>query len=234
MLLKPSKMKRFILFLSASVILGFSQCTRDTLSVDEQEKYFPLQVGLFWTYTIDEIRYSPVHPPESLSYQLKYEIIESFINGEGVEAFVIYVSTRQTSSLPWIYQKTLSAYMKPQYAVVTEPNGSFIKLQYPLRAKSTWDGNKLNVLDTDQYTIEGVDVDFVTGDSNFSKCVVVNQSDEQSLLFKDIRKEVYSWNVGLVFKESTVVEFNTSNGLPGTEIVGGFYWKQVLLDHGGS
>ena len=214
------------------LFLCLFSCTDNAVEVLRQADYFPLSIGHYWIYEIDEIRYSEFNPPEVFHYELKSEIVDSFINGEGIETYVIYRSTRNSSLESWAYKQTWTAYSTEQYSVENEANVSFIKLLFPLVKNSAWNGNKLNSLGEEIYQVENiVDEYFVDGNTTFAKSVVINQNDENSLLFSDERSEVYSFKIGLVYKESRVVEFNVINGVPTSQIIGGYYWKQVLKEY---
>jgi len=224
--------KRF-LFLAMALAALNTSCSDDQLYFPSTEEYYPLSVGVYQVYDVEEIRYSAFAPPEVNNYQLRHEIVDFFENGEGAKSYVIHRSTRQVDETNWTYLNTWSAYINGQYVVVQEENVKLVKLIAPMQVNNRWNGNKFNAFGEDLYTFKSIGNKF-TVDQNraFENTVVVNQSDERTLLFVDERKEVYGYGVGLAFKESTVIQFTTSGGLPGTQIIGGFYWKQILMEYG--
>lgn len=197
------------------------------------DDFFPLTVGMYQVYDVQEIKYSAFTSPEQSNYQLRQEIVDFFTNGEGSTTYVIHRSTRQQETEDWTYLNTWSAYRSGHYVVVQEENVKFVKLIAPMQVDAYWNGNLFNTLGEDDYRIESIGKTFsLLQDVSFDNTVVVNQNDERTLLFEDERKEVYAFGVGLAFKESNVIQFSTSGGLPGTDIIGGYYWKQVLTEYG--
>jgi len=224
-------LRRFIVY-TLGVLLAGGCGEVDPVEIS-QEEFFSLSVGDYFIYEIEEIQYSAFNPPVSLEYELRVDVVDSFINSEESTSFVISRSIRPNENDPWIYEDTWSTYFNGQVSIVNEGNIAYAKLQLPLAVGSSWDGNKFNILPEDLYRIESLNEPFsVSPEVTFENCAVINQSDERNLLFIDERVEVYAFNIGLVYKESNVVEFNTSGGLPGTQIIGGYYWKQVLLEYG--
>lgn len=215
------------------VVMMLVSCSEDEADRTNAEEYFPMVVGMYQVYDIQEIQYSAFSPPVLSTYQLQQEIIDSFKNGEGGITYVIHRSIRQQATDDWNYLNTWSMYRSDQFSVVQEENIKFVKLIDPLQVNNQWNGNLFNSLGEDSYRIESIGKVFSDDQGSvFENTVVVNQSDERNLLFQDERIEVYASGVGLVFKESNVIQFSTSGGLPGVEIIGGYYWKQVLTAYG--
>lgn len=197
------------------------------------EEYFPLQVGSFQVYAVEEIRYTAFNPPESLAYDLKVEIVDSFTNTEGGVTYIQHRSTRMNEEGPWVFNETWSVRRTSQFAVATEGNTSYVKLIFPLQRGAKWNGNLFNGLSVDEYTLQSKGEVFTAGNGlTFTQAVVVNQNNESNLVFKDERIEVYSPGLGLVFKESKVWSYNCSGGICTGQINSGKYLKQVLKEHG--
>ena len=208
-------------------------CNSDEPVRIKDAEYFPLQTGFYQIYDIEEILYSAFNPPESLLYELKVEIVDSFTNGEGGTTYVLHRSTRNDQNEPWSYRESWSARTTTQFAIETEGNTSYVKLVFPLQSGAHWNGNSLNDLGEDEYEIEGMGQLFNAGNGvSFDNCIVVNQNNESNLVFKDERTEVYSPGMGLVYKESSVWEYNCTGGSCSGQITSGRYLKQVLKDHG--
>jgi hypothetical protein len=208
-------------------------CMEDQINLTDPDDYFPLTVGMYQVYDVQEITYSAFAPPQARTYQLRQEIVDFFTNGEGNTTYVMHRSTRQQQTDNWTYVNTWSAYRSAQYRVVQEENVKLVKLIAPMQVGNKWNGNIFNTLGDDEYRVESMGKAFHGNtDISFDNTVVVNQSDERTLLFQDERKEVYAFGIGLAYKESNVIQFSTSGGLPGTDIIGGYYAKQVLREYG--
>lgn len=195
--------------------------------------FFPMQVGFYQEYEVDEIIYTAFNPPESLSYQLRVEITDKFENQAGGTTYVLYRSTRETDADPWQYAETWSVRVTNQFALVAEGNTTYARLGFPLRVNGSWNGNLFNDEGEDIYTLEQYGGSFDAGNGiTFSDVVVINQNRESNLVFKDDRVEVYSFEKGLVFSEYSVWQYNCAGGMCSNQIINGRYKKMVLTDYG--
>lgn len=224
-------MKRIASYL---LILVWSSwgCTSDEIRLNDVA-FFPLQIGFYQVYDVDEISYTAFNPPESLTYELRVEVTDAFENQKGELTYVLYRSTRHSDNEDWTYQETWSVRITNQFALVAEGNTTYAKLVFPMRVNMSWNGNLFNDEGEDLYTLEQYGGNFDAGNGvMFSDVVVVNQNRESNLVFKDDRLEVYSVDKGLVFSEYQVWEYNCSSGTCTSQINNGTYRKMVLTDYG--
>ena len=216
------------------VLLIMGGCTQDESIILFDDAYFPLRTGTFCVYDITETFYSPLEPPQTITYELKAQVVDSFPNEENGFTYVIHRFTRATEENPWEFQETRSARINDQYAIVTEGNTSYARLAFALYVSRQWDGNLFNALGEDEYTVESVDETFSLVDGpEFEHCAVVIQENVyNNLVYRDVRKEVYSRDVGMVYKESQVWNYSCGGGTCTGEINDGYHLIQVLKDHG--
>ncbi|MBX2963215.1 MAG: hypothetical protein KF687_11935 [Cyclobacteriaceae bacterium] len=223
-------MKRFKAYLLLVLVVA---CSTEENPRIADEKYFPLQIGFYQVYDVEEIVYTAFNPPESLRYELLVNVVDAFTNGEGTTTYVIHRSTRSHSSLPWNFVETWSARRSSQYAIEVQGNTSYVKLVFPLRTGNRWDGNLFNSLGEDEYLLKSMGQTFDNGSGEvFSNTIVVEHSNESNLVFKDERTEVYAPDAGLVFKENRVWQYNCTGGTCSGQINSGRYLKQVLVAYG--
>lgn len=218
----------FIVFL-----LFAGSCSDDAAVVLLPEDFFPLKTGFYQVYDVEEVIYSAFSPPELTRYELKSEIVDSFVNTEGGNTYVIHRSIRDNAGSPWMYTETWSARTNDQFVIVSEGTTSFVKLRLPLRVKTRWNGNLFNTLGEDEYILSRYENNYQTeSNSMFPKSIVIDQNNESNLVNRDLRVEVYSALRGLVFKESQVWNYKCAGGNCTGEIQDGYYWKQTLKEHG--
>lgn len=200
----------------------------------DDSAFFPLQTGQYQIYTVEQNTYSEVNPDESLTYELKMEVVDSFPNLGGDYTFVIHRSTRTTADDPWEFLETWSAQVSDFQAVCSEGNISYVSLAFPLFRDKEWDGNAFNTLEEDLYRVQskGGSYQLDTG-LEFTDVLVVNQEDKLDELLRDQREEVYAPTVGLIYKKSIVVNYCDAAPCFGQQIVkdGIEYW-QTLKEYG--
>lgn len=227
-------MKHFVKYLVGLGIL-VAACTSDEFKpADRGLDYFPLKTGLYHIYKVDSIGYSEVAEPETLAYELMTEVTDSFPNPEGNFTYVISRFKRLDSTSAWQNFDTWSARVSNREAVVNEGAVSFVKLVFPVVAKSVWDGNKFNSNDTDEYEITVFQQPYMAGGMTFESAITVEQeNNEDFIVFLDERKEVYARGVGLVYKEITQLQYCVDDNCRGQQIIErGTIYKQELIEYG--
>lgn len=198
------------------------------------KEYFPLRVGYFQTFDVNEIRYQ-LRIPETFIYELKTQVVDSFPS-EGGYTYVILRSKRNTANETWEYVDTWSARVNNREVVVNEENISFLKIKLPVSVGVTWNGNLYNDDEVQEYLLSDTHIPFAAGGQNFSDCIVVTQADSNDfIVFLDERQEIYAKSIGLVYKESTQFKFctSTAEGCLGQQIIeDGVVYKQTITSYG--
>lgn len=225
-------------FLIVVVTLGFQNCS-DTLEADPNRlgfDHFPLEVGTFREYEVQQINYRFSGEVDTALFQLREEVSDSFANEEGGTTFVLNRSVRENSLSPWTIDSVWSARKTTFQAIQVESNRPLVKLVFPFEEAKTWDGNKLNGNDPDAYIMMNVFQPFVTssGSEEYPNTVTVVQSDFNDGITRiDLRTEVYALGVGLVYKSSRNVAYCSDPDCLGQEIIEiGMDWRQALINFG--
>lgn len=223
-------MKHFIKYFLVLLVLATACDPDESKPVDIGMDYFPLQTGNSYIYTIDETIYSEVAPVKNLIYQLRIQITDSFPNAEGNYTYVLNRSTRNDANSAWQDLDTWSVRGNDREIILNEGNIPFLKLTFPLRAGNSWNGNKYNNLETDQYEVTSMDQPFAAGGTTFDKTLrVLQENNEDLIVFQDKREEVYARGVGLVYKETIQLSYCTTNDCIGQQkIKSGTIYKQQI------
>jgi len=226
-------LKQFYKYLFLTTIT-LVRCGEEEVDQKSDMEYFPLQTGFFQIYSIEETIYTELDPPLELSYELKTEVVDSFANMEEGFTYVIYRSTRNSESDPWVFQEAWSARTNTQQIVLMEGNISYIRIALPAFKNKQWNGNALNTQEEDIYVIETVGKSYeLNATLEFDDALVVNQESESNNLFRDEREEVYARNVGLIYKKSVVLNYCDEVPCFGQQIINdGVEYLQVLKEYG--
>jgi hypothetical protein len=215
-------------------LLAVSCSSHEFKPADIGLEYFPLRAGYYQTYTIDEVLYSEVAEPETLAYQLKVQITDSFPNNDGTFTYVLHRSKRPDANSAWENLDTWSVRGDDRELIVNEGNIPFVKLTFPLKRGNAWNGNKFNSHDEDEYEVVALDQSFTAGGTIFDKTLTVLQENNEDLIvFLDERKEVYARGVGLIYKEAKQLHYCTADNCRGQQkIESGSVFKQELIEYG--
>lgn len=228
-------MKHFLKFLIALVAISAISCdsSDENPPFDTGKDYFPLKKGNFQIYDVTSIEYT-LGVPETLRYELKITITDSFPNPEGNYTYILYRSKRNEGASEFSYLDTWSARMDTREIVMNEENTTFFKIKLPVSKGDEWDGNLYNNKGEDTYTMEDVKIPFDVNGATFDDCIVINQNDNQDFVVTlDQRKEVYARDIGLVYKEVRVLNYCTVGSCLGEqEIESGVILTQTMKSYG--
>jgi hypothetical protein len=234
-------LKRIGDYLLIGMIFLLGACSEnEPFKSPNSEEYFPLQIGQYWIYNVTQTVYKEVEPKEANSvFELKSEVVDAFENLEGGVTYVIHDSKRANSEGSWEYYQTWSAKSDEFKVVITESNVPYIQLTFPLYKNKSWDGNKLNTKEYDEYVVQSIGQNYRTSSVlQFNDCVVINEENySDDVEDKDERLEIYARNVGLVYKKKIFLLYcndgNFDFGCSGKLIISsGEEWIQELKSYG--
>ncbi|HCW07884.1 MAG TPA: hypothetical protein DGG95_11040 [Cytophagales bacterium] len=176
------------------------------------QSYFPLRVGNYQIYTVNETDINRLSCSTSLvpkKYDLKVLVFDSVKNTEGGFTYLIHRYTRADSTQAWIILDSWSARKDVNQVVVNEGNTPYVKLVFPMASGTLWNGNTYNGNAVEDYTMTDVGKSYTQGNGKkFSSTVTVVQSDNQDfIVYQDKRIEVYAASVGLIYKETTQLTY---------------------------
>ena len=107
--------------------------------------------------------------------------------------------------------------------IVGEGNISFVKLRLPVTSGTRWNANTFNALGPDEYVYADIGASAVLGGMTFENTLTVRQEEnDDPIVFRDMRSEVFAEGVGLVFKEVIQLNYCTEDACLG----------QQKVDHG--
>ena len=228
-------MKHFLNYLIFCAAIAAVSCdsSDENPTMDSCKQYFLLRLGQYQVYDVSEIVYT-LGVPETLKYQLKTVIADSFPNATGGFTYVMHRSQKGYDSEDFIPLDTWSVRVGTHDVVVQEENISFVKIKLPAEKDAEWDGNLYNTLGEDDYLMEELQVPYLVNGVTFDDCLVINQNDNQDYVVSlDQRKEVYAKNTGLIYKESTLLNYCTVGGCLGQQQVeSGMIYQQTINSHG--
>jgi hypothetical protein len=208
----------------AMLLLVFGCTTSENKPRDTA--YFPLKVGSSWIYDVEEttiLRAACTDDGVTISkYELRMVVADSFPNTENGFTYLLHRFKRSKSTDEWTELDTWTSKLSGTKIVNNESNINFVKLVIPIADNVVWNGNQfnnkleLNGLNEDEYKATLTGQPYTNSLAlTFSKTVSIVQNDQQkNLLYRDSRLEVYAFDVGLVYKESYLLNYFDKAELP--------------------
>lgn len=203
--------------------------------------YFPLETGRYAEYQVEEITYTVVNEPDTLSYLLREVVADSFPGEGGETVFMLERSTRPDTTQAWRLDSVWTARSSAQRIVIVENNVPKVKLVFPFRAGLSWDANALNSREADSYELVATpsvlknEIDSPLDSSAFDNLLTVIQQQSQDTIITRVEaSETYAPNLGLVYKKSLRLQYcNSEPECIGLGILeSGYIYRQTLIAYG--
>jgi len=223
-------MKYFLPFLVVTIIFLSTvySCKKEKepAVVDMGYNYFPGKQGDYIVYDVDSFFYNDFTKHiDTFKFQLKEKIESIFMDNEHrptmrIERFVrFYDPKKPYSSIPWKLNNVWTANQIAGMAEKVEENVRFIKLVFPIVAKTSWNGNAKNNLAPLNYTYASVDLPATIGDTHFDSVLQVTQQDALTVISKKYYIEKYAKNFGMVYKHVIDVESQPDSSWPDSVLI---------------
>ena len=197
--------------------------------------YFPLQKGRYAIYDVDSTSWRFVGGNSVAKYQLKELVSDSFPDIFGGITFKIERYRRPDTNANWRLDSVWTATRTATQAVKTENNVSFIKILFPVKNGSEWDGNRLSSEHENSpeiYTMSGVGKPLSLGAINFSNTLKVTHANDSSCLGKNQSIEYYAEGIGLIFKQKIKLKYKENDFCLTDSIEYGGIYNQTLIKYG--
>jgi hypothetical protein len=202
------------LFISLLIVtVLFQACSDKTTDPVNTYDYYPLTIGHFMIYDVNETTYSSGQKdPVVVNYQEKDEISRVSVNTDGSSTYIVSRSTRNTASGYWQKVKEYSIQQYPDKLIFNVDNQSLVPLVFPVDPKLTWNGNMYNTLDPENYLYEDINQPYQIGTLSFDKTLtLVERRDTTSVIDYDLGLKRFALGVGLIYDEQTSYEYCQSS-----------------------
>lgn len=222
--------KRFlpVLLLTLLSSVVFFSCKKEsegTGTFEYSRAYFPLEIGRYVVYDVDSTLWDDFQQVKSLHrYQMRYTVIDTSRDNEARLTYEMLVHIRKGDTLPWQEHRVIRVTPTESSLIWQEHNLNFIKLVFPIGNDIQWKGNSLiHSLDAEyayfqdwNYTYSDFERPFNHGKAEFLNTITVNQIDDSlnhpetlpdAYAYRTYGKEVYAFNVGMVYREMTRWEY---------------------------
>lgn len=201
-----------LLLAAASIFQGCKDDDSDKTPSGLIYSYFPVNVGHEQIYDAVLITKDDFSGAEDTTYYQIKEVVESVFNdNQGRPTQRLERYTRLDANDPWVIADVWTSNLTTTRVEKKEENVPYVKMVFPLGFGATWDGNSLNILESQTYEITGLNSTEVINGITFDSTLTVLQRDEDTFIGKDYEIEQYATGVGLVYKQQIHIEKDYTN-----------------------
>lgn len=190
--------------------LFFQSCEKAEDSI-ETFNYYPLEVGLYKVYQVNETVYSAgVKDPVKKSWQEKDEITSVSEDGTGAKIYMISRYSRNTADQSWQKVKIYTAQNDVNKILVNIDNEILMPLIFPYGNGLKWDGYTYfqlpedDVRENTMHEYMDVNKPLTIGSLSFDRTLKVSERDNiDNIIDYNLGYKQYAENVGLIYDEQT-------------------------------
>jgi hypothetical protein len=210
------KMRTRLFSLIILIFITLTACQNDDISPEKIEvglDYYPISVGNFWTFRVDTTSFLFSGDTTKGSFYLKEKITDSLYRQEGSMVYRLEISKGPTSTGPWVIDSVWAIRNDKDKIIRTENNRPIVRLQFPLREGSSWDGNIFNPLQDSttffRFRVKNLDKSATYKGDEIASVQVIEKIDS-NCINKSSFFEVYFKNVGPGYRKKSFVQYNQS------------------------
>ncbi len=210
-------MTKILYFIIPILFWGCAKRALDDHRTDMGYDYFPVKVGQYRVYAVDSIVFGQ-SGADTISSQIKESIVEKIGEGQDVKYRVLR-EWRQNASDNWQTNTVWWIIKEDNRIIQTEENLKFIKLTFPVKLGTTWDGNaffdnrttvkiaseNMEFFKEWDYQVVGKGNRVVSNES-FDDVFIVQEADFETSI--ELRKSaaVYARGVGLIERTQQILD----------------------------
>jgi len=221
--------KILIILFVLSFIFNIS-CSKDSTiaPIKMFYNYFPVDTGYWIQYQVDSTVWDDF-TGQQLHYQFQVlEVFESlFTDNEGNEAIRIERYRKMDDTTNWTISDVWFGNIQTHSAQKVEENIRYVKLIFPVKEETKWDGNIYNHYQPEQYKYKSTHTPMLINSFQFDSTLTVVQKYRTNLLEEINKYEIYAYGVGMVEKYHKEITKNIVTG----EIVKGIEYSYKIINH---
>lgn len=209
--------------------------------------YYPLEIGQYRVYNVTDIRFSS-NIGDTTRFQLRERVDTSFHDQTGQLVYKVIRSIRPNYRAEWLDDSVIIVNKTERMVLISKDNTKYVKMVFPVSGNKKWEMDAYNskvVVDSvaklyvikQQYIYENIDQPFAVNGVEFSNTVTVKPVVPDIVGRLDDRREIYSRNIGLVYRiynKVTYCELANRNDCPKYEDWRdvGHEREEILIEHG--
>ncbi|MCS5489646.1 hypothetical protein [Algoriphagus limi] len=222
-------MKKQVPLFLISFLFLFS-CDREVENpvISDSFNFFPLFIGNYWTYEVEERIYFGENDFEDYSFFYRDQIRTVFVNDAGEQVFIVRRDKSENNEA-WEFEVEYTLVIRENNLIMNLQNQPLIVLVYPVKEGLIWNGNKFRDASLDEFELK------IENSSNPGNSIVrvIQEEADDLITFRDNRYDVFEENVGLTERYYEVLTYCSRNDCLGDQLIdSGRITHMKLIDYG--
>ncbi|WP_339902500.1 hypothetical protein [uncultured Cyclobacterium sp.] len=216
-----------------SLLIFMGSCAEETEDPELiTSRYFPLEIGSFMEYSVEETIYFGENDFETENYYYKDELVDFYLD-EVNELVYLFHRKKSTDRNEWSNEEVYTANFTQNRIIRKFNNQQEVILVYPAILDFNWNGNAYNNDGEEQYIIESIG-SYILNEFAFADAVKVRKSEEDDLItLRNNKYEVFANNIGMVESYYEVFQYCSRNDCLGEQIIQeGRFTHMRLINYG--
>ncbi len=206
-----------VILLSILFLLVLSNCRKneyEPIVTDIGHSYLPLKIGSEFIYMADSVKFgfNGTKPSgDTQSFYIKDVVVNKF-DDTGKTTYTM-ARFHSKDSINWIFNK--NHFYEVEKLRINHKENSVIttSLVFPIARYYYWNGNELNNLDPQDYEYSMINFNYKFASKIYPNCIKVKMDSTNNLRKRDIEYEIFSKDIGLVYKETIHLDLVNNDSL---------------------
>jgi hypothetical protein len=218
--MRNSGLRLLVQVFIGSFLAGLVACSTldiNPQSVESGKDFYPIAKGSYWIYKVDTISYLFSGDTTTGHYFVKEKISDTLYQQEGNWVHRIELSRRQDTSQNWVIDSIWSIRVDQDKILKNQNNRPIVKLRFPLREGSRWDGNQFNTQQDSNsvfwYKVQNLNKPFLFGNENVQSVEIIQKIDSNCINKSEFR-ELYLRGIGPGFRRLSFIQYVQSGDDP--------------------
>lgn len=207
------------------MVLFLQGCEREIEDpqMDPALEYFPLLIGNYWVYEVNELIHFGENDSEESTFFYKDKIRSVYVNDALEQVFIVERSKSEDQE-NWNLAYEYTLLEREGSLIRTIQNQPLVILPATIAEGSSWNGNLYRSAADDKFQ-----VNFIKSD----ELKVDQENEDDQITFRDIRYEIFQKDVGMIELYSEVLTYCSRNDCLGDQLIdSGSRVLMKLVSHG--
>jgi hypothetical protein len=185
--------------------------------------YFPLLIGNFWVYEVNELIHFGENDSEESTFFYKDRIRSVYVN-DALEQVFIVERSKSADHENWTFLYDYTLLEREGSLIRTIQNQPLVILPAAIAEGTSWNGNLYR---------NAADDEFKVNFTQSNELKVDQENEDDQITFRDIRYEMFQKDVGMTELYSEVLTYCSRNDCLGDQLIdSGSKVHMKLVSHG--